>query len=95
MPGRAFVLRGEEFGEAAQAPECSGFHGSKGKVQVCGDLRLGVAAEVRQHQDLALLHGQAGKGAANLMGACIALGQFSAVLTGMSAKVSNATAVLR
>src|SRR4030095_1515453 len=82
MPGRAFVLRDEEFGEAAQAPERSRFHGSKGKVQVCGYLRLGVAAEVRQHKDLALLHGEADERAANLMGACIALGQFSAVRTG-------------
>ena len=38
MPGRALVLRVKEFGEAAQAPECSRFHGSKGKVQVGGDL---------------------------------------------------------
>jgi hypothetical protein len=42
-----------------------------------------------------LLLGQADEGAANFMGASIALGQFSAVLTGMSFKVSNATAVLR
>src|SRR5918994_3646662 len=81
MPGRAFVLWDKEFGEAAQAPERSRFNGSKRKVQVGGDLRLGVAAEVRQHQDLALLLGQAGEGAANLMGASIALGQFSAVRT--------------
>jgi hypothetical protein len=38
MPGRALVLRVKEFGEAAQAPECSRFHGSKGKVQGGGDL---------------------------------------------------------
>jgi hypothetical protein len=38
MPGRALVLRDKEFGEAAQAPERSGFHGSKGKVQAPGDL---------------------------------------------------------
>src|SRR5918993_5692974 len=38
MPGRAFVLRDKEFGEAAQAPERSRFHGSKRKVQVGGDL---------------------------------------------------------
>jgi hypothetical protein len=38
MPGRAFVLRGKEFGEAAQAPERSRFNGSKRKVQVVGDL---------------------------------------------------------
>ena len=38
MPGRALVLRDKEFGEAAQAPERSRFHGSKRKVQVCGDL---------------------------------------------------------
>src|SRR5215203_284735 len=38
MPGRAFVLRDKEFGEAAQAPERSRFNGSKRKVQVCGDL---------------------------------------------------------
>src|SRR4029453_18865860 len=82
MPGRALVLREKEFGEAAQAPERSRFHGSKRKVQVCGYLRLGVAAEVRQHNDLALLHGQTDERAANFMGACIALGQFSAVLTG-------------
>src|SRR5829696_3337809 len=81
MPGRALVLRDKELGEAAQAPERSRFHGSKGKAQVGGDLRLGVAAEVRQHQDLALLHGQADEGAAHFMGACIALGQFSAILT--------------
>src|SRR4029453_13891111 len=81
MPGRALVLREKEFGEAAQAPERSRFHGSKRKVQVCGYLRLGVAAEVRQHNDLALLHGQADERAANLMGACIGLGQFSTVRT--------------
>ena len=38
MPGRAFVLREKEFGEAAQAPERSRFHGSQRKVQVGGDL---------------------------------------------------------
>ena len=38
MPGRAFVLREKEFGEAAQAPERSRFNGSKGKVQVYGYL---------------------------------------------------------
>jgi hypothetical protein len=43
---------------------------------------LGVAPEVRQHKDLALLLGQADEGAANFVGACIALGQFAAVLTG-------------
>jgi hypothetical protein len=37
-PGRTLVLRDKEFGEAAQAPERSRFHGSKGKVQVGGDL---------------------------------------------------------
>jgi hypothetical protein len=38
MPGRVLVLREKEFGEAAQAPERSRFNGSKGKVQVGGDL---------------------------------------------------------
>jgi hypothetical protein len=38
MAGRGFVLRDEEFGEAAQAPERSRFHGSKRKVQVGGYL---------------------------------------------------------
>jgi hypothetical protein len=38
MPGRALVLGEKEFGEAAQAPERARFNGSKGKVQVGGDL---------------------------------------------------------
>jgi hypothetical protein len=37
-PGRALVLWEQELGEAAQAPERSRFHGSKGKAQVGGDL---------------------------------------------------------
>ena len=38
IPGRALVLGDKELGEAAQAPERSGFHGSKRKAQVGGDL---------------------------------------------------------
>jgi hypothetical protein len=38
MPGPALVLREKEFGETAQTPERSRFNGSKGKVQVGGDL---------------------------------------------------------
>ena len=38
MPGRGFVLREKEFGEAAQAPERSRLDGPKRKVQVGGDL---------------------------------------------------------
>src|SRR4029453_6122124 len=68
MPGRALVLREKECGEGAQAQERSGLNGSKGKTQVGGDLGVGVPAEVGQHQDLALLHGQADEGAANFMG---------------------------
>jgi hypothetical protein len=38
MPGRAFVLREKELGEAAQAPERSRLDGSKRKVQAPGNL---------------------------------------------------------
>jgi hypothetical protein len=72
----------EELGEAAQAPERPGLDGSKRNAQVRGDLRLGEATEVCQHQDFALLVGQAGECGPDLMGASVALGQVAAVLTG-------------
>jgi hypothetical protein len=38
MPGRGFVLREKEFGEAAQASERSRLDGPKRKFQALGDL---------------------------------------------------------
>src|SRR4029453_5882245 len=78
---------GEVLGEAAQAPKRPRLDGSKWNVQVRGDLWLGEAAEVGQHQNLALLVGEAVERVTNLTAASIALGQLAAVLTGNIAQV--------
>src|SRR5918992_3033743 len=78
----SLLAMAEELGEAALAPERPGLDGSEWNVQVRGDLRLGEATEVRQHQDLTLLVWEAGERVTNLMSASVALGQLAAVLTG-------------
>ena len=78
---------GEVLGEAAQAPKRPRLDGSKGNVQARGDLWLGEAAEVGQHQDLALLVGEAGERVTNLTAASVALGQLAAVVTGDIAQI--------